>query len=166
MASRTGKTKRRKAKDDIWWIFNLNRETNAVELDEWGHEHIPGFLGVVPRDELDELYPRGQPMEPGSSCVINLDFGDYERGGTHWVAMRVSSESPNVMYCDPFGLAPPEPVVLRANRDGRGLWWTDVQQQGNTEVNCGPRALAVLYTLADSAKKNKELEAYADLAQI
>lgn len=148
----------------MWDIFNVNRETSNVELNRWGKEHIPGFLGVVPRDKYGQLYHDG--MKPGSSAIINLDFGNYARGGTHWVAARVSSEAPLVLYFDAYGLPPPTAVSARAHRSGRGVVWTDIQQQGDDEVNCGPRALAALHWLADAASHGKELSAFAELGQI
>lgn len=147
-------------------IFRVNRETSDDELDAWGRRNIPGFLGVVARDQITELYPYGEPMEPGSSCILNLDYGDYDRGGTHWTALRVSQEQPLVLYFDAFGMPPPREVTLRAFNERRGVKYPDIQYQGLQEVNCGPRSLAVLHQLAQKAAKGKEMEAFAELGQV
>jgi hypothetical protein len=139
-----------------------NRLTSDTELDAWGKANIPGFLGVVSRSDYDELYPPGHPMAPGTSCVINLD-GNYSQGGTHWCAVRVSSEQPLVMYFDSFGFPPPREVTLRGRKDGRGVLYPDIEYQDIDEVNCGPRALAALKLLSDGAQKGEELEAFRRL---
>lgn len=148
-----------------WDLFSKNRETSDAELAAWGKKHIPGFLGVRARSQFSDLYPRGQPMAPGTSCVLNLDFGDYSRGGTHWVAVRVSSEAPLLLYVDSFGLPPPREVTLRGRRDGRGILYPDIQNQLVSEVNCGPRALAVLHYLAEAAARGQELSAFGKIGQ-
>lgn len=152
-------------KEDPMGLFEVKRETSDVELDDWGKAHIPGFLGVEARSMFDQLYPDGKRMEPGTSCVLNLDRGDYARHGTHWTGVRVSSEAPLVMYFDSFGEPPPREVTLRSRREGLGLLYPDIQYQGADEVNCGPRALAVLHYLSDAAKKGSELEAFAEIGK-
>src|SRR5277367_1606409 len=59
-----------------WGLFGLDRETSDEELEKWGREHIPGFLGVRARSDFGELYPDSEPMKPGTSCILNLDYGD------------------------------------------------------------------------------------------
>jgi hypothetical protein len=134
-----------------------------VELDEWGRKHIPGFQGVKARSQFRELYPPGQPMKPGTSCILNLDYGDYARGGTHWVGVRVAKDAPVLYYLDSFGLPPPRDVSLRGRLEGKGTLYPDVAYQQMDEVNCGPRALAALHYLARS--KN-DLEAFGRLSQV
>lgn len=143
----------------------LDRDTSDTELSEWGEEHIPGFLGVFSRDQFSEIYPPGRPMPPGSSVILNLDYG-YQNGGTHWVAARVSSEAPLVLYVDSYGMPPAREVTLRSRAEGRGILYPDVQRQGYSEVTCGPRALATLSYLADAAKKRGELEAFGRIGQV
>lgn len=150
----------RRGREDPQTIFRLNRETSDVELDKWGREHIPGFLGVRARSQFDSLYPPGKPMQPGSSCILNLDYGDYARGGTHWVGVRVAKDAPVLMYVDSFGLPPPRDVSIRGRLEGRGVLYPDVAYQSFDEVNCGPRALAALHYLAHA--KN-ELAAFSEL---
>jgi len=104
-------------------------------------------------------------MPPGSSAILNLDYG-YQRGGTHWVAARVSNEAPLVLYVDSYGMPPAREVTLRSRAEGRGILYPDVQRQGFSEVTCGPRALATLSYLADAAKKGRELEAFGRIGQV
>lgn len=146
-----------------WALFTTNRETTDTELDAWGKKHIPGFLGVRARSQFCDLYPDGAPMQPGSSCILNLDFGEYDRGGTHWVAVRVAKDAPLLLYFDAFGLPPPREVTLRGRRDGRGILYPDIQYQDLSDVNCGPRALAVLHYLATAPN---ELEAFGEIGQV
>lgn len=143
----------------------LDRDTSDTELSEWGEANIPGFLGVFSRDQYSEIYPPGSPMPPGSSAILNLDYG-YQRGGTHWVAARVSNEAPLVLYVDSYGMPPAREVTLRSRAEGRGILYPDVQRQGFSEVTCGPRALATLSYLADAAKKGRELEAFGRIGQV
>jgi len=151
-----------------WDIFGLNRETSDTELDAWGRQYIPGFLGVCSRTEFADIYPGGAPMEPGSSCIVNLDPG-YAHGGSHWVGVRVARDAPLLLYFDSFGLPPPREVSLRGRREGRGTQerargtiYSDIRYQQYPEVNCGPRALAALHYLATAPD---ELEAFAELGQ-
>jgi hypothetical protein len=146
-------------------LFTEEGETTGEELAAWGAANVPGFLGVVPRDHFAELYPRGAPMPPGTSCVVNLDFGDYDRGGTHWCGVRVAAEQPAVLYYDPFGMPPPRAVAVRSWADGRECEYSDVQYQGLTETNCGPRSLAVLHALAQAAEKGRETAAWREIGQ-
>lgn len=166
-ASPKGAGSRRKKRSPTlgkeWALFSANRETTDGELAAWGAEHIPGFLGVRARSQFSSLYPDGAPMTPGSSCILNLDFGDYGRGGTHWVAVRVAKDAPLLLYFDAFGLPPPREVTLRGRRDGRGILYPDIQYQDISEVNCGPRALAVLHYLATAPN---EMEAFGEIGQV
>lgn len=154
------------APDEGGDIFCVKRETSDQELDAWGKKNIKGFKGVVARDQFEQLYPRDTPMEPGSSCIVNLDYGDYARGGTHWTAARVSQEEPKLLYFDAFGMPPPRQVSLRAMAEGRGVQYPDIQYQGLDETNCGPRALAALHFLAQEAAKGRELEAFDEIGQV
>lgn len=149
-----------------WDLFSANRETSDTELAAWGKKNIPGFLGVRARSSFTDLYPDAAPMPAGTSCVLNLDFGDYGRGGTHWVAVRVAEAAPLLLYFDAFGLPPPREVTLRGRRDGRGILYPDIQYQQLSDVNCGPRALAVLHFLSESAREGKEMEAFGELGQV
>lgn len=161
--SRSRKTAREPSLGGEWALFATNRETTDSELASWGEQHIPGFLGVRARSQFCDLYPDGAPMRPGSSCILNLDFGDYGRGGTHWVAVRVAKDAPLLLYFDAFGLPPPREVTLRGRRDGRGILYPDIQYQDLSEVNCGPRALAVLHYLATAPN---EMEAFGEIGQV
>ena len=152
----------RTTKHKTFDLFTANRETSDKELDEWGRANIPGFLGVRARSQYPSLYPGDKPMAPGSSCVLNLDYGDYARGGTHWVGVRVSSVAPIVEYFDAFGLPPPREVTNRARQSGLGIVYPDVRYQQYDEVNCGPRAVAVLHYLAHA--KN-DADAFREISQ-
>ena len=145
-------------------ITEVERETNDEELRQWGAQHVPGFIGVVARSDLPLLYPYGRAMKPGTSAVLNLDYGDYARGGTHWTGMRVGEDEPVVLYFDSYGEPPPREVTLRAKADGRTVLYSDVMYQGINETNCGPRALAALKMLADGAAAGKEMASFAELA--
>lgn len=146
-----------------WELYNKGGSTSDIELTEWAHANIPNFKGVVAREDFDVLYPYGEPMEPGTSCIINLDYGDYARGGTHWCAVRVSSETPRVLYFDPFGIPPPSDVMIRSFKDHRGVFYPDIQYQEADQTNCGQRCLAALYYLNEEASKNEETSAFDQL---
>lgn len=143
----------------------LDRDTSDTELAEWGEANIPGFIGVYSRDQFSDVYPTGKPMSPGTSVILNLDY-NYQRGGTHWVAVRVSNEAPLVLYVDSYGMPPAREVTLRARAEGRGILYPDVQRQGYSEVTCGPRALATLSYLEDAAEKGDELAAFGRIGQV
>jgi len=160
MAQRNKATRQRAVK-----LPAMNRETTDVELDRWGKAHVPGFSGVVARNELSQLWPATRPLTPGASAILNLDFG-YRRGGSHWTAVRVSKEAPLLLYVDSFGLPPPQEVVVRARKEGRNVLWSDIARQDLAEVNCGPRALAALDYLAKNAAASREMEAFGKIAQV
>jgi hypothetical protein len=167
------KPKRKKSKkepvdapDHGWDIFDLARETSDTELAAWGRKNIKGFLGVVARDNLAGLFPREAPMPEGASFILNLDYGDFARGGTHWTGVRVAGEAPYVLYFDAFGVPPPKPLTRRAWADSRQVLYPDIQYQDLHQKNCGPRSLAVLYHLAQAAEKGEELAAFGDIGQL
>lgn|SRR5678810_246517 len=126
--------------------------TTDTQLREWGIKNIPGFIDVISRSEFSGIYPR---MAAGDSVIINLDPG-YKSGGTHWVALRVSSEAPLVYYKDSFG-APPTIDVSRVITD-RGLIYGNRIYQKIRETDCGRRAAEFLYGLARAATEGREIE--------
>ena len=136
--------------------------TTDEDLRNWGRKHIPGFVDVISRTSFFNLYPR---MKPGQSLIINLD-PNYENGGTHWTALRVSSESPTVLYKDSFGLPPPQDVTNSIhglpveNGAPRGVIYGNRIYQKLDESNCGKRAAYWLADMARCAKKKKELECF------
>lgn len=131
-----------------------NKVLSDEEVRSWCQENVPGFVGVYDRSRFHELYQR---MRPGDSAVINLDPG-YKHGGTHWVAVRVSSEAPIVYYKDSFGAPCPTDVVDAVEATGRGLLYGNNMDQKIDEVNCGRRAAYFLRDMANNAKKKKEIE--------
>lgn len=127
------------------------------ELDKWCYHHVPQYKGTINKNDFAKLYPT---MIPGDSCIINLD-PDYENGGTHWTAIRVSSEGPIVYYKDSFGVAPPQIVVDTVNSHGqppKGLVFGDLKYQQMKESNCGYRAAMFLRSMSYAGKNNKEIE--------
>lgn len=124
------------------------------DIRSWCQAHVPGFVGVYDRTRFKDIYSK---MMPGQSTVINLDPG-YSQGGTHWVAVRVSSEAPIVYYKDSFGAPCPTDVVDAVEASGRGLLYGNNMDQKIEEVNCGKRAAYFLRDLARSAAKGKEIE--------
>lgn len=117
---------------------------------------MKGFRGVIGRHDLAQAY---KGMGPGDSVIMNLD-PDYARGGTHWVALRVSSEAPLVLYKDSFGAPPPEDLKAIT---GRGVLYGNNMDQRIKETNCGRRAAEWLATLAHGAERRRELETFSDL---
>lgn len=137
-----------------------NRETSDHELDAYGYDHIPGYRGAINRND----FPRAiKKMAPGDSCVINLD-PEWKHGGSHWTAVRLSSEAPIVLYVDSFGAPPPTPVTKAARRAGLGVLYADTQRQDLNEVNCGPRSLLALQQLHKGAESGMELETFERMA--
>jgi hypothetical protein len=140
-------------------FLGTNRETTDREIARWGADFIPDFLGVCPRAAIPDLV--GKKIEPGSSFVLNLDFGDYSRGGTHWTGAYFTKEEPlQCLYFDSFGMPPPRDLTLRCMSERVPVWYSDVQYQAADEENCGPRALAALYCLATAPD---DLEEYKEL---
>ena len=137
-----------------------NTITSDNYLDKIGREHIIGFRGVYSRDRAAKIIPK---LRPGQSIVINLD-PKYATGGSHWTALRVSSESPTIMYSDSFGAGPPEDVRAAALHTGRGLVFSNRIHQKLSEKNCGKRSLLWLMLMADAGQLKKELEVFQKLA--
>lgn len=140
------------------------RIKNSITSDEYlnriGRENISGFRGVYSRDKAAKLIPK---MKPGQSLIINLD-PKYSFGGSHWTAIRKSTESPIYMYADSFGAGPPEDVRGAALSTGRGLVYSNRIHQKISEKNCGKRALLWLMLMADAGQLKKELEVFQKLA--
>lgn len=145
-----------------------NRVTTNIELEEWSRKHIPGFVGVIDRSQFADRYKK---MVGGDSMIVNLDPG-YSRGGTHWVAIRVSSEAPIVFYKDSFGAPPPTDVVNAVAGEkniyvgkgiahvSRGLIYGNKMYQNLREENCGRRAAEFLYAMSTAASRMRELEEF------
>jgi hypothetical protein len=95
-------------------------------------------------------------MGAGGSAIVNLDPG-YKRGGTHWVAVRVSRWAPIVFYKDSFGAPPPSDVVRAVRASGLGLVYGNRINQKLREVNCGKRAAEWLYDLEHAGPYEIEL---------
>lgn len=132
-----------------------NGVLSDVDLREWGNRNIPQFKGVFDRTKFPSLYPR---LSPGDSIILNLD-PNYEEGGTHWVALRISNEAPLVFYKDSFGAPCPTEVIEAVNADGkRGLLYGNKIDQKISEENCGKRAAYFLRDIANDSRLNKEIE--------
>lgn len=136
-----------------------NTTTSDTYLNDWGRKHIPGFTGVISRDKFPKLFAK---MKPGNSCIINLDK-DYGTGGTHWTAVRMSSEAPLVMYKDSFGSPPPEDVRSAVLPLGLGLVYGNKINQKISQTNCGKHALLFLKLMEDAAEDREELETFAQI---
>ena len=126
--------------------------TTDIQLSDWGYKHIPGFRGVYSRDELKRTV---NSLRGGESVILNLD-PEYSTGGTHWVAIRVSSEAPLVYYKDSFGGPPPRHIGEICK--GCGVVYGNRINQGLKEENCGQRALIFLLSMANAARAHREIE--------
>ena len=132
-----------------------------AELNKWGHSHIEGFVPVIDRTKIPLQLSY---MVPGDSTIINLD-GNYKQGGTHWTAIRLSSEGPFIIYYDSFGAPPPEELVTYSRSKGIGLLYCDYKDQKIKQTNCGWRAATFLEKLAKAAKEKKEIEMFRKLCE-
>lgn len=113
-----------------------NRVLYDDELARWSEQNVPGFAGVWSRSDIGRVLPK---MNGGASVILNMD-PKYSKGGTHWVALRVSKYSPLVYYKDSFGAPPPNDVVAAIKGRGLGLLYGNRINQQLREVNCGKRA--------------------------
>lgn len=140
------------------------RIKNTITTDDYlnkiGKEHILGFKGVYSRDVAAKVIPK---MKPGQSMIINLD-PNYENGGSHWTALRISTESPTIMYTDSFGAGPPEDVRTASLNTGRGLVFSNRINQKISEKNCGKRALLWLMLMDQAGQLGKELEIFQKIS--
>jgi hypothetical protein len=69
----------------------------------------------------------------------------YKHGGTHWVALRVSTTRPDlILYIDSFGAPPPTDVYNLASDLKRKVAHTTGIWQHLKEEDCGPRSLSAL----------------------
>lgn len=124
-----------------------NSITSDEYLQKWCAKYVPGFYGVYSASEFPRIY---RHMKPGNSVIINLD-PHYEHGGTHWVALRVCSTAPIVMYKDSFGAPPPNAIKTAVAASDRGLVYGNRIYQALDEENCGKRAAEFLYDLSEAA---------------
>lgn len=137
-----------------------NKVLSDQQLDKWCYKYVPGFRGTIDRTQFEQLY---KSMPAGSSAIINLD-PDYSHGGSHWVALRVSSEAPIVYYKDSFGAVPPADIVAAvSNNPGRGLIYGNRINQKLEQVNCGARAANFLHRMSRAADAKKEIEYFESI---
>lgn len=133
-----------------------NTITTDAQLDNYCMRNIPGYCGTISREDFARMF---QHMNDGDSTIINLD-PEYGRGGTHWVALRISSEAPIVYYKDSFGAPPPDDIVrvINSGRPLRGLIYGNRINQKISEENCGKRAAMFLKRMAAAASDRGEIE--------
>jgi len=130
------------------------------QLREWGKTNIKGFVDVIDRTQFEKYYER---MKEGDSLIINLD-PNYKNGGTHWTALRISSEAPLVYYKDSFGAPCPEEIIDTIKKYGnRGLVYGNRINQKIKEENCGKRSAYFLYEMEKCSEKGKEIECFEQL---
>ena len=129
-----------------------NGITTDIQLAQWGQKNIRGFKGVYSRDKIEQVCPK---LQQGESIILNLD-PKYSQGGSHWVALRVSSEAPIVYYKDSFGAPPPKNITSACT--GRGVVYGNRIYQKLSEQNCGQRALRFLSSMQSAADDGKEIE--------
>jgi hypothetical protein len=138
-----------------------NHVTSDEELDQWCRRYVKGFAGVISRSDFPHIYKH---LKPGSSIIINLDPG-YSKGGTHWVALRISSEAPIIYYKDSFGAPPPEDITSHLavppsgnKQNARGIVYGSRINQNLDEQNCGRRAAIFLRKMANTPDEIEEFE--------
>lgn len=147
-------------------MYQNNKLPNKVLSDEdlrvWCNHNVPGFIDVIDRTQFPSYYAK---MVPGDSIIINLDPG-YKHGGTHWTALRVSTEAPLVYYKDSFGAPCPTEVVDAVKKNGnppRGLVYGNRINQHLKESNCGKRAAYFLRDMANCALEGNEIDCFDKL---
>lgn len=134
-----------------------NKILSDVDLRNWCGENVIGFIDVIDRTRFADYY---KSMKPGQSLIINLDPA-YKHGGTHWTALRISSEAPLVYYKDSFGAPCPSEVIATVKKYGsRGLVYGNKINQKLKEDNCGKRAAYFLRDMANCARSNNEIECF------
>jgi hypothetical protein len=134
--------------------------TNDMQLRNWCRDYVPGFVDVIDRTQFEKYY---RNMKPGESLIINLDPG-YKQGGTHWTALRISSEAPLVYYKDSFGAPCPKEIIDNVKKYGnRGLIYGNRINQKTHEDNCGKRASYFLRDMAKCANNGEEIECFKKL---
>lgn len=134
--------------------------TSDIQLRNWCREYVPGFVDVIDRTQFEKYY---KDMKPGESLIINLDPG-YGQGGTHWTALRVSSEAPLVYYKDSFGAPCPKEIIDSVKKYGnRGLIYGNRINQKIQEDNCGKRASYFLRNMSKYANNGKEIEYFKEI---
>lgn len=121
--------------------------TTNIQLEE-ALRDLPGFRGTYDRVNFFRAYPS---MQAGDSAIINLD-PQYKRGGTHWVALRISTDGTTILYKDSFGAPPPEAFYRNL---GRPVLYGNRIEQGLNEQNCGKRSAKFLAELAAAADDKK-----------
>jgi hypothetical protein len=134
-----------------------NKLTSDQQLRDWCQTNVENFVDVIDRTQFEKYYPR---MSPGQSLIINLD-PKYKHGGTHWVALRISSEAPLVYYKDSFGAPCPAEIIDTIKKYGhRGLIYGNRINQKIQEENCGKLASYFLRDMANCAKQYNEIECF------
>ena len=136
-----------------------NNELTDVELRNWCNRYINGFVDVINRSEFPDVF---EGLKSGESVIINLD-PNYENGGTHWVALRMSSEAPLVFYKDSFGAPCPTEIIDSVKKSGLGLIYGNKITQKISQSNCGKRSAEFLYNMDKASKNGVEIEYFDKL---
>ena len=113
-----------------------NKTTDSEQLNVFGKDEIPMYIGAFPFDMLPKL-------ENGQSAIINQDSS--RGGGIHWVAVH---QSGGKLYgFDSFNRKINRFVPIRRRIDD-GAVQKSVKQKMR-ETDCGQRSLAWLMTVDD-----------------
>lgn len=98
--------------------------------------------GIPMKDEVHKLK---------KGCyIMNLD--DNNSSGSHWVAFIITDYY--VLYCDSFGMAPPEQVYQLFLKTKKDIFVNQRQYQDMNSVLCGYFAVYFLYSMIYMKGKN------------
>lgn len=131
-------------------VKKLGDKITTSEQLETALKDLPGFRGTYDRVGFFKAYPH---FVAGDSAIINLD-PRYKNGGTHWVAIRISTDGTTILYKDSFGAPPPEAFYKNL---GRPVLYGNSIFQKLTEQNCGKRSAEMLTSLSDAKKDDISL---------
>lgn len=95
--------------------------------------NIP-LIDVLMKDQFHMGLPNGL-------YILNLNNSD--QGGSHWCSL-IKMKGNKYLYCDSFGMPPPETILNSLNISPNKLMFNDQQIQHLNATNCGYYAIMFL----------------------
>ena len=109
--------------------FDIEEIANHYNLD----------VQIIMKDELKNMKPIN------TNYIINLESSTMGNG-THWMALKIQDK--NCVYCDSYGMLPPEEIISFCKRISKShLTYNTKEIQDINAQTCGFFALAFILFL-------------------
>ena len=100
----------------------------TTNIDLWRLAKKVRLDHIMFKDELVKLTPFN-----GIAVILNMSNQNHK--GTHWISFKIIGHV--LYYFDPFGIKPPENVILFAKKNKLRIVYNDIQVEDLNGNNCG-----------------------------